>query len=202
MAKKATDGSGGGNGKGEFDDIIGVVLLVLALLLFIAQISFTPQDVGYLSNPPNHPVHNWIGKIGAYLGLASFFLLGLAAYILPFLLGTFGLSRLLDAMAHLRRHSWWSAACGFVLLVSLTGFLHLWRPGTVDSSSAGGLLGTLSYGQNARYDYGFSLLGPIGATIAYLAQGGISLLFLTKFELGAWLNRLWEHRAAAPKAQE
>src|SRR5580692_3195435 len=183
MAKKATDGSGGGNGKGEFDDIIGVVLLVLALLLFIAQISFTPQDVGYLSNPPNHPVHNWIGKIGAYLGLASFFLLGLAAYILPFLLGTFGLSRLLVAMAHLRRHSWWSATCGFALLVSLTGLLHLSHPEEVDriaAQSAGGFLGWLSYGQTPRYDFGFSLLGHVGATIAYLALGGISLLFITK----------------------
>ncbi|HXD00053.1 MAG TPA: DNA translocase FtsK [Verrucomicrobiae bacterium] len=202
MAKKATADSSGGNGKGEFDDIIGFTLLVLALLLFISQVSYTPHDIRYLNNPPNHPVHNWIGKIGAYLGFLSFFLLGMAAYILPFLLATFGLSRLLDAMAHLRRHSWWSATCGFVLMVSLTGLLHLWRPPTVDRASAGGLLGTLSYGQNAHYDYGFSLLGPIGATIAYLALGGISLLFLTKFELGAWLNRLWESRAASPKVQE
>jgi len=114
MAKKATADSGGGNGKGEFDDIIGFSLLVLALLLFISQISYNPHDLSFLSNPPNHPVHNWIGKIGAYLGFISFFLLGMAAYILPFLLATFGLSRLLDAMAHLRRHSWWSAACGFL----------------------------------------------------------------------------------------
>ncbi len=202
MAKKAAVDSGAGGGKGEFDDIIGVVLLVLALLLFISQVSYSPHDLSFLSNPPNHPVHNWIGTIGAYLGFLSFFLLGLSAYILPFLLVIFGLSRLLDAMAHLRRHSWWSAACGFVLLVSLTGLLHLWRPGTVDSSSAGGLLGNLSYGQTPRYDFGFSLLGSIGATIAYIALGGISLLFLTKFELGAWLDRLWESRAASPKAQE
>jgi DNA segregation ATPase FtsK/SpoIIIE, S-DNA-T family len=202
MAKKATDGSGGGNGKGEFDDIIGVSLLVLALLLFIAQISFSPRDLGFLSNPPNHPVHNWIGKIGAYLGFISFFLLGLAAYILPFLLATFGLSRLLDAMAHLRRHNWWSAACGFALLVSLTGLLNLWRPGTVDRNSAGGFLGMMTFGQTPRYDFGFSLLGHIGATIAYLALGGISLLFLTKFELGAWLDRLWEGRGTGAVSEE
>jgi DNA segregation ATPase FtsK/SpoIIIE, S-DNA-T family len=205
MAKKATADSGGGNGKGEFDDIIGVVLLVLALLLLIAQISFSPHDLGFLSNPPSHPVHNWIGTIGAYLGFISFFLLGLAAYVLPFLLAVFGFSRLLDAMAHLRRHNWWSAACGFALLVSVTGLLHLSHPNAVEhiaASSAGGFLGMTTYGQNARYDYGLSLLGSVGATIAYLALGGISLLFITKFELGAWLNQLWERRAAAPKAQE
>jgi S-DNA-T family DNA segregation ATPase FtsK/SpoIIIE len=205
MAKKATADSGGGNGKGEFDDIIGVVLLVLALLLFIAQISFNPRDLSFLSNPPNHPVHNWIGKIGAYLGFISFFLLGLAAYILPFLLATFGLSRLLDAMAHLRRHNVWSATCGFVLLVSLTGLLHLSHPGAVEriaAQSAGGFLGWMTFGQTPRYDFGLSLLGHIGATIAYLALGGISLLFITKFELGAWLDRLWERRASSDGAEE
>jgi S-DNA-T family DNA segregation ATPase FtsK/SpoIIIE len=205
MAKKATADSDGGSGKGEFDDIIGVVLLVLALLLFIAQVSFSPHDLSYLSNPPNKPVHNWIGPIGAHIGFMSFFLLGLAAYMLPFLLAVFGLSRLFDAMAHLRRHNWWSAICGFALLVSLTGLLNLWQSHAVErigASSAGGFLGMMTYGQTARYDYGFSLLGPIGATIAYLALGGISLLFITKFELGAWLNQLWEHRAAAPRRQE
>jgi DNA segregation ATPase FtsK/SpoIIIE, S-DNA-T family len=205
MSKKAAADSGSGPGKGELDDVIGAVLIVLALLLFLAQVSFSPHDLGYLSNPPNHPVHNWIGTIGANLAFVTFFLLGLAAYILPCLLVVFGLSRLLDAMAHLRRHNWWSAACGFVLLVAFTGLLHLWKPHAIErigSSSAGGFLGMMTYGQTPRYNFGFSLLAPIGATIAYLALGGISLLFITKFELGAWLNRLWEARAASPKAQE
>jgi DNA segregation ATPase FtsK/SpoIIIE, S-DNA-T family len=200
MSKTAAAGSNGVSGKGEFDDIIGVVLLVLALLLFLAQVSFSPHDLSYLSNPPNHPVHNWIGTIGANLAFVMFFLLGLAAYILPCLLVIFGLSRLMDAMAHLRRHNWWSAACGFALLVSLTGLLHLWRSHAVErigASSAGGFLGMMTYGQTTRYDFGLSLIGPTGATITYLALGGISLLFLTKFELGAWLNRLWERRASS-----
>jgi DNA segregation ATPase FtsK/SpoIIIE, S-DNA-T family len=205
MSKKAAADSDNGPGKGELDDVIGAVLVVLALLLFLAQISFSPHDLRYLTNPPNHPVHNWIGTIGANLAFATFFLLGLAAYLLPCLLVIFGLSRLLDAMAHLRRHNWWSAACGFVLLVAFTGLLHLSIHRSVDrigGADAGGLLGMISYGQTPRYNYGFALLAPIGATIAYLALGGISLLFLTKFELGAWLNRLWEARASTPKAQE
>jgi S-DNA-T family DNA segregation ATPase FtsK/SpoIIIE len=205
MSKKATVESSGAGGKGEFDDLIGCSLLVIAVLVFIAQISFNRYDLSFISTPPNHPVHNWIGIMGAYLAFLVFFLLGTAAYLLPWLLAAFGLSRLLDAMAHLRRHNWWSAVCGFGLLVSVTGLSHLSHPGPIEriaASSAGGLLGMLTYGQTPHYDYGFSLLGSIGAPIAYLAVGGISLLFLTKFELGAWLNRLWERRASAAISDE
>jgi S-DNA-T family DNA segregation ATPase FtsK/SpoIIIE len=205
MSKKATVESAGAGSKGEFDDLIGCALLVMAVLLFIAQMTFVPRDIGYLATPPNHPVHNWIGTIGAHLAFLSFFLLGMAAYLLPWLLAAFGLSRLLDAMAHLRRHNWWSAACGLGLLVSVTGLLHLGHRGGIErlgGISAGGLLGMMTYGQTAHYDYGFSLLGSIGAPIAYLAVGGISLLFLTKFELGAWLNRLWERQGPAAVTEE
>ncbi len=205
MSKKAAADSGSGPGKGELDDVIGAVLIVLALLLFLAQVSFDRYDLSSVRVPPNEHVHNWVGTIGAHLAYFLFFLFGLAAYFLPCLLVVFGLSRLLDAMAHLRRHNWWSAACGFALLVAFTGLMQISIRGDIQRIGGvypGGLLGLISYGQTARYNYGFALLGSVGATIAYLALGGISLLFITKFELGAWLDRLWEARAATPKAQE
>ena len=195
MAKKASFDSGSSGPKGEFDDIIGFALLVLALLVLIAQFSFDPLDLRYNTTSPNHPLHNWIGTIGAHLAFLFFFLFGAAAYALPFLLAAFGLSRLFAGMAHLRRHSWWSAGCGLLLLISLTGLLQLAHPHAREAvfpSGAGGLLGETTFGQTQAYNYGFSMLGSIGATIAYLALGGVSLLFLTKFELGAWLSRLWE----------
>ena len=43
---------------------------------------------------------------------------------------------------------------------------------------------------NYNFQYGFSLLGPIGATIVYLALCLISLLFLTNFQLGGWIRAL------------
>ncbi len=196
MAKKASSDSGSPGPKGEFDDIIGFALLVVALLVLIAQFSFDPLDLRYNTTSPNHPLHNWIGTVGAHLAYLFFLLFGAAAYALPFLLAAFGLSRLFAGMAHLRRHNWWSAGCGLVLLISLTGLLQLAHPHAKEPffpSGAGGLLGETTFGQTPTYNYGFSMLGSIGATIAYLALGGVSLLFLTKFELGAWLSRLWEN---------
>src|SRR6185437_10394545 len=51
-----------------------------------------------------------------------------------------------------------------------------------------GFLGYLTYGNSAHYQWGFSLLGPIGATILYAAIGLVSLVFLTAFPLGDWLR--------------
>jgi S-DNA-T family DNA segregation ATPase FtsK/SpoIIIE len=48
----------------------------------------------------------------------------------------------------------------------------------------------------ARYDYGFVLLGNLGATIVYVALGLISLLFLTNFQLGHWIRALLQAKAA------
>ena len=193
MAKKASSESSGPEAKGEFDDIIGFALLALALLLLIAQFSYDRFDLQFTTTSQNHPLHNWIGTVGSHLAFWFFFLLGTAAYVLPFLLVAFGLARLFDFMAYLRRHSWWTAACGFVLLLSLTGLLQMIHPREVvriSAPSAGGFLG------ETTYDYGFWMLGSVGATIAYATLAGVSLLFLTNFRLGAWLNRLWRQGEA------
>ena len=62
---------------------------------------------------------------------------------------------------------------------------------SIGSQSAGGLLGYASYGQTPEYNFGFSLLGPIGATIVYARWCLISLLFLTNFHLGEWIRALF-----------
>ena len=50
-------------------------------------------------------------------------------------------------------------------------------------------------------DLGFSLLGPIGATIVYAALSLISLLFLTNFRLSDWIRALLpEEKISVEKA--
>ena len=120
MARKT-----GGDSSDGFHDIIGVALLALALLLIVAQFSFDRGDLGFLHNPPNKPAHNWIGPFGAYLAYFFFSLLGLAAYVLPFVLGLFGLAYLFNFFGYLRRGLWWSELWAGVLLLTTTGLLHI-----------------------------------------------------------------------------
>ncbi len=185
MSRKAASDSANG-----FGDIIGVALLAAAALLLVAQLSFDRYDLASIRVPPNQPIHNWGGTVGAHVAYGIFFVLGLGAYALPFLLAAFGLAYLFNFLGYLRQRTRWSvlSACG--LLLSLTGLLHLMHSGRllgqvnerIGAPSAGGWLGYVTY------EYGFWMLGGIGATIVYAALYLISLLYLTNFRLGEWLR--------------
>ena len=89
MARKASANSESSHG---FNDIIGVALLAVALLLLVSQLSFDRYDLAINIDPPNKPAHNWIGPLGAQMAYACFFVFGFSAYMLPLLLVAFGLA--------------------------------------------------------------------------------------------------------------
>ena len=144
MSRKT--GSDSHNG---FNDVIGVALLAVALLLFIAQFSFDTHDIRGLSLPPNKFTHNWIGLLGAYLAWGSFLPLGLVGYLLPPLLALFGAAYLLNFLGYLRERLNWSLLWSVMLIVSLTGLLYIIDDGgkrgklheIIGSQSIGGWLG-------------------------------------------------------------
>jgi len=181
-----------------FGDIIGVVLLAAALLLLVAQLSFDRNDIAFLTTEIAKPAHNWIGRLGAYFAWVVFFVLGAAAYLVPLLLALFGAAYLFNFLGHLRDRIKWSAVWTALMLIALTGLLHVMTNAKIfgqlhermGTHSAGGMLGWLSYGQTERYEFGLSLAGPVGATIIYGTLYLVSLLFLTNFRLGEWLRGL------------
>jgi len=185
MSRKSASGSANG-----FGDVIGVALLAAALLMLVAQFSFDRFDLASVRMPPNKPVHNWIGPFGAWIAHASFFIFGVAAYALPLLLAAFGVAYLFNFLGYLRQRSWWSILWAVVAVLSLTGLLHMtnatalaghWRE-KIATPFIGGWLGYFPY------EYGFWMLGGVGATIVYAALYFISLLFLTNFRLGEFLR--------------
>ena len=202
MAKKSGDTPGSKNGL--HDEVVGIALLAIALLLLVSQLSFDPKDVSFLTTHVNNPLHNWIGKAGAWIAWGSFALLGGAAYLVPWLAGIFGVSYLLNLFSYLRERLIWHLFWAFVLLVAVSGVLFMADDGGLhgkfhqakDIQSAGGMLGYLSYGQTKNWDCGFVLLGR-GATIVYVALGLISLLFLTNYHLSRWLRALWSKDGGA-----
>src|SRR6266852_5903833 len=198
MARRASADARSARG---FNDIIGVVLPFAALLLLVAQLSFDRADIAFNRVPPNHPVHNWIGPVGAYLAYAAFFVFGFSAYMLPLILAIIGLACWLETLSYLKRRWIWAG----VLLVSCMGWLHLLDlPHLNDDSSfvsrariaisapsIGGFIG------HALYQNFFWMLGSVGAAIVFVALDLISLLFLTNFQLGAWFRSVWNARFAS-----
>ena len=188
-----------------WNDVIGVILLFAALLLFVSQVTFDRFDISFFCDPPNKPAHNWIGIGGAYIAWSSFLVLGVIAYVLPWLLAFFGVAYLLQFLSYLRERLWWSVIWAFALVISLTGMFHIFDNAhwfgnvhvAIGAQSAGGFLGYATYGQTHSYNLGFSLLAPIGATIVYGLLGLISLLFLTNFRLGEWIRYLVQSRGEA-----
>jgi len=180
------------------NDVIGVALLAAALLLFVSQISFDRYDISFLTTHVNATTHNWIKLPGAYLAYASFLVLGVTAYLLPWMMAMFGVMFLLHFLSYLRERIWWSLVWSALLLISLTGILYIADDGgrhgnlhnVIGAPSLGGFLGMLTYGQTRDYSFGFSLLGRLGAMIVYAALCLISLLFLTNFRLGEWIRAL------------
>jgi S-DNA-T family DNA segregation ATPase FtsK/SpoIIIE len=207
MSRKSPSDSGRG-----FNDVIGVALLLLvALPLLVAQLSFDRYDLSFIRIPVNKPVHNWIGPFGAHIAYASFFIFGIGAYAFPLLVAAFGLGCLFNFWSHLRERRLWFGIWGLVLMLSLTGLLNMmdgiFKPlrETLDAQSAGGWVGqTLFQFKLFGLDWGFWVLGSVGATIVYLAFCFISLLFLTDFQLGEWIRHVLqkEPAVAEPKSAD
>jgi S-DNA-T family DNA segregation ATPase FtsK/SpoIIIE len=188
------------------NDVIGFALLAVAVLLLVSQWSFDRYDLSFVStsNAPHHQTHNWIGPVGADMAYAFFFIFGLAAYIIPFLLAAFGVGYITHFLSHLRERRLWFSLWSVVLMFSLSGLLDMMNGPlkslreNVCAPGAGGLFGqTLFDFKLFGYDWGFWVLNSIGATIVYLALCFISLLFLTNFRLGDWIRHLFAGEKSA-----
>lgn len=193
-----------------WNDVIGVVLLLLvAVPLLVAQWSFDRNDLSFLHMPPNKPANNWIGTWGAHIAFDSFFIFGLAAYVLPILIGVFACSFVLNIWPYLRERRVQIGVWSLVFLFSFSGlldrmsrFLHpLWV--NVGAPGAGGWLGRILFDCKLfGYDWGFWVFGNFGAPCVYAALCLISLIFLTNFHLGNWIRALFASEKGPGKTSE
>lgn len=178
------------------------MLLAAALLLVVAQLSFDRGDIATLGLPVNKPPHNWIGWLGAHFAWMFFLAFGVTAYIVPVLFAAFGVAYLFNFLGYLRERSKWSILWAGMLLMSLTGLLHILHDSgwtgdlnnRLGTHSAGGALGWLTF------EYAFWMLGKVGAVIVYATLSLIGVLCLTNFRLGVWL-RAWLDSEPLPVAK-
>ena len=70
----------------RLNELIGFLVLVFALLLVLALVSYSPLDpsLNTAATPPaSHPAHNWIGVFGAVASDLTLQVLGVAAFLIP-----------------------------------------------------------------------------------------------------------------------
>jgi DNA segregation ATPase FtsK/SpoIIIE, S-DNA-T family len=175
------------------NDVIGILLGAAALLLMVALLSYDARDLAENVVPPNNPLHNWVGPLGARAALILFRFFGVAAFMIPVLLLIYGLGYLLRFLNYLQRRWIWGA----VLLLCCMGLASMFEKDvrllqrlqvSLNAPSVGGYTGLFFY------KYALRFVGKVGATIVLGAVYLVSLIYLTNFKLGEWCRQLWTTR--------
>ena len=189
-----------------------IALALVALVLLMALITYSPDDPGFSFTGNPGAVHNRIGVVGAWLADVLFFLFGRPAFLFPLVLGAAGWSvqrRLRQEGAS--RANTLVRMLGFVLVLVAScalATLH-WQPGVL-RQSAGGVVGSLVGGGLAAG------LNFLGATLLMIAawMAGLSLAFGVSWftimdRLGAatwggvaWLRARWSFSRDAAEGRE
>ncbi|MEK7350614.1 MAG: DNA translocase FtsK 4TM domain-containing protein, partial [Nitrospirota bacterium] len=102
-------------------EVIGVVLIALALLTLLSMVSFVSGEVraGLSATVPSR---NLIGSVGAFFASALFWSIGGAGYMFPILLGLMGVRCFTQSNLSIRLRN---AGASLAALLFLSGLFHL-----------------------------------------------------------------------------
>jgi S-DNA-T family DNA segregation ATPase FtsK/SpoIIIE len=164
------------------NEIIAIALIAMGLLLFLCLFSYNPNDPSW-NAAGESGAHNWIGSIGANVAAALFQGIGLAAYLIPFLL----LAAAWRRVRSRRINAPVTRLAGLILLVLASSALLTLaniRPFFDASFNAGGLAGAVI----ARALVGG--LNTVGAAILLAAIAITGLLLATRFSFALFYESL------------
>ena len=77
----------------HLNEIKAIILIAVGLLIFLGLVSYSPQDLSFLSFPANAPAKNFIRIFGAGFSFGLFFIFGWVSYLLPLILFSWGLDK-------------------------------------------------------------------------------------------------------------
>jgi S-DNA-T family DNA segregation ATPase FtsK/SpoIIIE len=191
-----------------WDDVYGIVLLMMAAMYFLALLSYDPGDLPawaplVLTDQSNEVTHNFIGQVGAIVAGVSFILMGLAAYLIPISLTWLGVCKI-ASHTKITRLTWAGVAIMVVTGSALLAANHLfdWHDEHLPHGGGGGL------GRLVGDTLLVSLLGRVGATLVLGLAYGFGLFLVTKLhpvklldelrqEIPRWIQLMRSHYAVA-----
>ncbi len=153
-----------------------IIFFFVFLLVFLSLISYSPQDISAISAPKPVSISNFIGITGAYIAFGLFFLLGYAAYFIPFYLFFLGWAELEFLRFHgLGRNKIVNTIAFIFCALFLAAFIGLFFNQNTEVFGAGGLAGFLLSNFFKKY------LGPTGAFITVSLILAINAILLFGF---------------------
>ncbi|MBF0571283.1 MAG: DNA translocase FtsK [Candidatus Omnitrophica bacterium] len=168
----------------HLNEIKGIVILALSLILLASLLSFTPTDLSWFTSKPNIHVHNWIGIAGAYSAGLFFFLIGYSAYFLVGIGVFFSWNKFTSRDLPFNFFKFLSILILFAVTAGLFSFF------AGDNGSArftnGGVIGVVFSGFLVGY------FQPMGAFIILFTLGALTLVVTGEFLVSPffiWLGK-------------
>jgi S-DNA-T family DNA segregation ATPase FtsK/SpoIIIE len=159
----------------RLSEFIGVALFAAALLWLIALVTFSPTDPVWFFNDGAGDVANFAGRVGAFLAMVSFQLVGYPAFLLPLCVAVIGWHYFWCTKIP-RQYAKLTGAGLFV--TCLSGILTLAAHTIGTNDGAGGLLGMGVSSLCAHF------LNRTGAFIFLLTALALSVILSTQFSFG------------------
>lgn len=158
-------------------EIVGILAISSSLIVFISLISHNQWDPSPFihSSSKVTDVRNLLGVFGSYLSDILFQALGVTAYIIPVILGIYGLRKLFGKEKKHRLIV--SAGATIILILSISSLLTL-----IFKESTGGIVGFLATRLSLR------LLSTAGSYLLFIPLMFVTLMFLIPFSIGDFIK--------------
>ncbi|MDC9598282.1 DNA translocase FtsK 4TM domain-containing protein, partial [Xenorhabdus anantnagensis] len=158
-----------------------LVIVICAVYLMVALISFNPSDPSWSQTSWHEPIHNWGGSVGAWLSDALFSAFGVLAYAVPpfMFLGCWNAFRQKDRQEYIDFFTLALRVIGALALILTSCGLAALNIDDLNDFAAGGVVGNLF--SNAILPWS----NILGTTLTLL---GIWAVGFTLFTGWSWLT--------------
>jgi DNA segregation ATPase FtsK/SpoIIIE, S-DNA-T family len=170
------------NATGPWNEIIGLVLIGIGIVILLALISYDSGDPSWNSVSEKTRARNWVGPMGANVSNALYQTFGIAALIVPLMLFIIGRWQWDDDESEVSKPKILGM---FLMIVAFTGWVTMFGPDKPGSFYWGGFVGQfLMYGEISKIPVGMArLLGSLGAFVGLVILFTAGLLLGTDYTL-------------------
>jgi S-DNA-T family DNA segregation ATPase FtsK/SpoIIIE len=163
----------------HISEIKGIVIFGLALLVLASLLTYTPEDIAYLTSSPNVPVKNAVNIFGAYIAFALNFCIGRASYTIALLLLFWSWNKFLHRETGFKL----SKALSVVVLIAvISAFFGMMGASESDLRfQHAGILGAFFSSFLIKY------LGRVGAYIVLVTLGLLSFVLISEFLISPFI---------------
>ena len=166
------------------NEIQGIIVLAIGLILLASLFSFIPDDLSWYSSQPHAPVKNLVGVVGAYAAGSLFFAFGYSAYCLIVFLFFWSWNKFSQQELDF---TFPKVFIAFVLFCVVSALLSMAGDGaSVARFERGGMIGFVTSNYLVRY------LSPTGAYIILLTLGAMTLVLTGEFLVSPLLFKLMD----------